>query len=618
MATLKHGGIVRTTLGAHGGYAMADDPSTVSVGRVIRLLDGALAPLPCVSLRYYGRCSCPDEATCALRDVMLDVRDAMLAILDNQTLADWPPARAGPRSTRAASTPTPWPAAAPEPASASGRRHRRPAPRPTLAPTDARYCLMMRRRRTSVPNAQPRWTRSPPSSGFGRGLWLFPLDIDVPDGRPALRLAQGRCSSSTPPPSCARSASSAPSGPPGGRADACRRTAGTSRNPASTSPALFPLGILRHLPETDKASYVDRYGLLERCVGGAVPYPGTTIDESSGSTGHAVQLDPRPDASARSPIATSGSSPATRSGRRRWSRSTRSRWAPGRPASNMSLGMLRHGIVKSIGPGPRQDPLDARATSGRRYRFLISGYPPFLKHLLDEGERRGFPWADYELHGAGRRRGHDRGAARRPPRSASRRSTRATGRPTSRSAWPASRRSVDRPPSLARARPDIRRELFGAGPAAADGLPVQPADPLHGGQRPAARSSAPCRASTCSRRGSATTSTTPGGIVDFARVRAGPARRTASTSTDARTSAPEVARPTRPLPWATPDPAAVPVDPRPARRDGQRHGLEHLPRGRRDGRLPRSRSSPRGCTRSMLVGRRRRGPGRPGRRSPWS
>lgn len=88
MSTLKHGGIVRTTLGAHGGYAMALDPATVSIGRVIRLLDGALAPLPCVSLRYYARCSCPDEATCALRDVMLDVRDAMLAILDRETLAE--------------------------------------------------------------------------------------------------------------------------------------------------------------------------------------------------------------------------------------------------------------------------------------------------------------------------------------------------------------------------------------------------------------------------------------------------------------------------------------------------------------------------------------------------
>ena len=88
MATLKHGGIVRTTLGAHGGYAIAADPTAVSVGRVIRLLDGALAPLGCVSLRYYEPCSCVDETTCALRDTMLDVRDAMLAILDKETLAD--------------------------------------------------------------------------------------------------------------------------------------------------------------------------------------------------------------------------------------------------------------------------------------------------------------------------------------------------------------------------------------------------------------------------------------------------------------------------------------------------------------------------------------------------
>jgi Rrf2 family protein len=88
MATLKHGGIVRTTLGSHGGYEMAADASAVSIGRVVRLLDGALAPLPCVSLRYYGRCSCPDEATCPLRDVMIDVRDVMLEILDKETLAE--------------------------------------------------------------------------------------------------------------------------------------------------------------------------------------------------------------------------------------------------------------------------------------------------------------------------------------------------------------------------------------------------------------------------------------------------------------------------------------------------------------------------------------------------
>jgi len=87
MAILKRAAIVRTTLGAHGGYAMAEDPARISIGRVIRLLDGALAPLSCVSLRYYERCSCPDEATCALRDVMLDVRDNILEILDRQTLS---------------------------------------------------------------------------------------------------------------------------------------------------------------------------------------------------------------------------------------------------------------------------------------------------------------------------------------------------------------------------------------------------------------------------------------------------------------------------------------------------------------------------------------------------
>ena len=88
MATLKHAGVVRTTLGAHGGYAIAADPAAISIGRVIRLLDGALAPLGCVSLRYYEPCSCVDEATCPLRDTMIDVRDAMLDILDNETLAD--------------------------------------------------------------------------------------------------------------------------------------------------------------------------------------------------------------------------------------------------------------------------------------------------------------------------------------------------------------------------------------------------------------------------------------------------------------------------------------------------------------------------------------------------
>lgn len=88
MATLKHAGVVRTTLGTHGGYAMAANAASMSIGRIVRLLDGALAPLGCVSLRYYEPCTCPDEATCPLRDVMIDVRDALLEILDVESLAD--------------------------------------------------------------------------------------------------------------------------------------------------------------------------------------------------------------------------------------------------------------------------------------------------------------------------------------------------------------------------------------------------------------------------------------------------------------------------------------------------------------------------------------------------
>ena len=142
---------------------------------------------------------------------------------------------------------------------------------------------------------------------------------------------------------------------------------------------------------------------------------------------------------------------------------------------------------------------------------------------------------------------------------------------------------------LARARPDIRPDAVRHGLAPADGLPVQPAHPLPGGQRPTARSSAPCRGSTCWRHGSATTSTTRAGSSTFAQGPAGPGTATATTSI-ALGEAPEVARPARSAAVGTPDPAALPVDPRPARRDGQRDGLEHLSRGRRDGRSIATRS----------------------------
>jgi len=160
--------------------------------------------------------------------------------------------------------------------------------------------------------------------------------------------------------------------------------------------ALFPLGVLRSLPETDKQSYVDRYGLLERCVGGAVPYRGTTIDESSGSTGtpyNWIRGHRERDVAHRNigffARYAFGSGPLVT-----LNAFSMGSWAAG---FNMSLGMMRHGIVKSIGPDIDKI-LSTLGYLGPTYRYLIAGYPPFLKHLLDEGERRGFPWADFELH----------------------------------------------------------------------------------------------------------------------------------------------------------------------------------------------------------------------------
>lgn len=160
---------------------------------------------------------------------------------------------------------------------------------------------------------------------------------------------------------------------------------------------LFPLGILAHLPETEKRNYVDRYGMLERCVGGEVPFAGTTIDESSGSTGTPYNWIR---SAAERTVAHRNISFFARYAFGRRPLVTLNAFSMGAWAAgfNMSLGMMRYGIVKSIGPDI--DKLLSTLTYlGPRYRFLIPGYPPFLKHLLDEGDRRAFPWADFELHG---------------------------------------------------------------------------------------------------------------------------------------------------------------------------------------------------------------------------
>jgi Rrf2 family protein len=85
---LKTAGYVKSRRGKFGGYSLARPMSRIKFGAVIRLIDGPLAPIRCVSQTSYARCSCPDEVHCGLRILMFDVRNAISTILDRYTLAD--------------------------------------------------------------------------------------------------------------------------------------------------------------------------------------------------------------------------------------------------------------------------------------------------------------------------------------------------------------------------------------------------------------------------------------------------------------------------------------------------------------------------------------------------
>ncbi|HYZ85230.1 MAG TPA: Rrf2 family transcriptional regulator [Bryobacteraceae bacterium] len=86
---LKQRGLVESKKGKHGGYWLAKAPDTITIGSIIRMIDGPLAPLPCASETAYRQCDeCNDVAKCGTRIVMREVRNAMAAILDHKTLAD--------------------------------------------------------------------------------------------------------------------------------------------------------------------------------------------------------------------------------------------------------------------------------------------------------------------------------------------------------------------------------------------------------------------------------------------------------------------------------------------------------------------------------------------------
>src|SRR6516162_4318761 len=85
---LKSAGYVVSRRGKFGGYSLARPMREIKFCEVIRLIDGPLAPIRCVSQTSYARCSCPDEIHCGLRMLMFDVRNAISTILDRYTLAD--------------------------------------------------------------------------------------------------------------------------------------------------------------------------------------------------------------------------------------------------------------------------------------------------------------------------------------------------------------------------------------------------------------------------------------------------------------------------------------------------------------------------------------------------
>src|SRR5215831_9764050 len=86
---LKASGLLESRKGPGGGYQLSRPPSTITIGSLIRIMEGPLAPLPCASETAFRPCEeCPDIESCGIRIVMRQVRDAIASVLDRTTLAD--------------------------------------------------------------------------------------------------------------------------------------------------------------------------------------------------------------------------------------------------------------------------------------------------------------------------------------------------------------------------------------------------------------------------------------------------------------------------------------------------------------------------------------------------
>jgi Rrf2 family protein len=89
LLTLRKSGILGSKKGKHGGYYLRHEPSEIKMTDVMRVLEGPIAMVPCVSLNYYEKCDdCPDEHACSVHKLMIEVRDSTLKVFRNKTLGD--------------------------------------------------------------------------------------------------------------------------------------------------------------------------------------------------------------------------------------------------------------------------------------------------------------------------------------------------------------------------------------------------------------------------------------------------------------------------------------------------------------------------------------------------
>ena len=89
LLTLRKSGVLASKKGKGGGYYLLKNPSEIPMTDIIRVLEGPIAMVPCVSLNYYEKCDdCEDEVTCSVHKLMIQVRDNTLEVFRNNTLSD--------------------------------------------------------------------------------------------------------------------------------------------------------------------------------------------------------------------------------------------------------------------------------------------------------------------------------------------------------------------------------------------------------------------------------------------------------------------------------------------------------------------------------------------------